>query len=473
MRPRFRDIMLYMLVAAVIVGGAFGILDTILYPGVASQEGAGLVEPVRLRDLIINPVANVERIDILLIGADDRVVAGGWYEQGRSDTLIVMSLSPKHQQAVMLSLPRDLLVRIPEAKAMPKVGFDYPHKLNAAYCYGALYGKGGVPLTLRTVERELGMSFDYYAKIDLDAFVEVVDMLGGVELEVPDIEGHGRGMNYDDEWGNLHIHLQPGRQHLDGEQAMGFVRYRQSNYRNSRGNRIGLTDVQRAENQQKFLKAMVEQKVKLTNLPKLLRAGRFIMQRIDTDMDWRTAYGLLKVLRGLDTSNLLHLTLPVETKKLGGIDYCEVPEEKMLEQQTQIVAFLEGGADEGPPEAEQPLRVQVLNGCGIPGAAGRATEMIRDAAVKLDSPANADSYDYERTIIEYRQGTKQAAQRLARRLGVKRPQLKQVSRASGEGPDLTITLGHDFSAAEQVSARPAATHLSALEASAGDKTIAV
>lgn len=473
MRPKWRDLMLYMLAAAVIVGGVFGLLDTVLSPGVSSREGTAPGEPVRLRDLIINPVANVERIDILLIGADDRVVAGGWYEQGRSDTLIALSLSPQHKQAVMLSLPRDLLVHIPEAKTMPKVGYDYPHKLNAAYCYGCLYGEGGVPLTRHTVERELGMTFDYYAKIDLDSFVEVVDMLGGVELEVPDVEGHGRGMNYDDDWGHLHIHLQPGRQHLDGEQAMGFVRYRQSNYFNSRGHRIGLTDIQRAENQQKFLKAIVEQKVKLTNLPRLLRAGKFIMQRIDTDMDWRTAYGLIKVLRGMDTGNILHLTLPVEDKKLGGVWYFEAPSKQLMDQQARIAAFLTGGEEQSPALPEQPLRVQVLNGCGVPGAAGRATEMIRGPAVKLDSPANADRYDYEWTIIKYRQGTRETAQRLAQRLGVKRPRLRQVAQSEGEGPDLTIILGHDFSPDRQVSARPPGLGSGVPATSAGDKALAV
>ena len=66
----------------------------------------------------------------------------------------------------------------------------------------------------KVIERELGIKFDYYAKIDLKNFVKVVDMLGGVDIDVPDYEGGGRGMNYDDNWGQLHIHLKPGLQHL-------------------------------------------------------------------------------------------------------------------------------------------------------------------------------------------------------------------------------------------------------------------
>jgi LCP family protein required for cell wall assembly len=138
----------------------------------------------------------------VLMGADERQ-NDRQNEKGRSDTLIVMWVNPQTKRAAMMSIPRDLRVSIPGR------GLD---KVNAAYAYG------GPRLTIKTVEQLLQTTTDGYVKVDFEGFVRAVDALGGVDLMVPDVEGGGRGMNYDDNWGNLHIHLRPGKHHLDGYQ---------------------------------------------------------------------------------------------------------------------------------------------------------------------------------------------------------------------------------------------------------------
>ncbi len=446
MRLRFRDVVLYILAGLIIVGGAFGMVDAVMAPnpgakpGVADRVGAGW----------LNPLAGRDRLNLLLVGADDRVVKSGEFVPGRADTIMVLSLSPKTKRAALMSLPRDLLVTIPEA---PKGVQTYPQKINHAYAFG------GVDLTRRTIERELGLDFDYYAKVDLKSFVEVVDMLGGVELEVPDYEGGGRGMNYDDDWGQLHIHLKPGYQHLNGKEAMGFVRYRKSNYHTRSGGWIGLTDSERAGNQQVFLKALVEQKVKVTNLPSLLRAAGFVMENIDTDLEWRTAVGLANVLRSLDTSQLLHLTVPVRDRTIGGTYYGEADSAKLAEMRGEIDAFLAGATDlptsnltpgvrQGTTAAEaRPVRVRVLNGSGKAGEARRAADLLKDKHVHLDKVANADRYDYRETIIEHVKGQQEAARRLAVALGLPGAQIQEIRPdPSAPGVDLTIIVGRDFTA---------------------------
>jgi LCP family protein required for cell wall assembly len=444
MRLRFRDVVLYTLAGLIIVGGAFGMVDAVMAPspGVRTPVSTGLGA------IILNPLAGVERLNILLMGSDDRVVLSGKFERGRSDTIMVLSLSPRTKRVAMMSLPRDLLVTIPE---VPKGIQAYPQKINHAYAFG------GVKLAQRTIERELGMKFDYYAKIDLKNFVKVVDMLGGVDLEVPDYEGGGRGMNYDDDWGQLHIHLKPGYQHLDGKQAMGFVRYRKSKYHTAKGGWIGLTDSERAGNQQIFLKAIVEQKVKVSNLPNLMRAAAFTMQHVDTDMDWRTAVGLANLLRGLDTSRVLHLTVPVRDRMIGGIYYCEATPEKLAEMRSELDAFLAGATDtprfnltpgfkQGTTAATaRPVRVRVLNGSGTPGAAKRAADLLQGKFVHLDTVGNADRYDYEQSTVEYLQGQEAAAQRLAVALGLPGAQLQEVAPdPSAPGVDMTVIIGRDF-----------------------------
>jgi LCP family protein required for cell wall assembly len=155
------------------------------------------------------PFGGRERVRILLIGADQR--RG---DVGRSDTLLLLSLNPRTHRLALLGLPRDLGVEVPGHGAT---------KINHAYAYG------GPALTRRTVEEFLHLKVDYHAVAFFEGFVAAVDALGGVTVDVPDVEGHGRGMNYDDHAGNLHIHLKPGTQHLNGRQALGFVRYRKSN----------------------------------------------------------------------------------------------------------------------------------------------------------------------------------------------------------------------------------------------------
>ncbi|HEY3396037.1 MAG TPA: LCP family protein [Armatimonadota bacterium] len=464
MRHRFRDILLYILASVVIVGGVFGMFDALATPGGAQKSGPGLADKIGIWAL--NPIANLDRLNILLLGSDDRVLPNGEVDRGRSDSVMVLALNPKLKHAAMLSLPRDLLVTIPE---VPKGVQTYPQKLNHAYAFG------GVKLSERTIEREFGLHFDHYAKIGLKDFVQVVDMLGGVDMNIPDYEGQGRGMNYDDSWGNLHVHLKPGFQHLNGRQAMGFVRYRKSDNHTKKGGWIGITDSERAGNQQLFLKAMVEQKAKVSNLPALMRAASYIMQHIDTDMDWKTMVGLANVMRGLDTSKILHLTPPVDDKTIGGIYYSAPQPGSIDGLRRRIDAFLAGATEENPqgnmpylklgptgtatpgtPAAAaakpatpaHPLRVRILNGSGTPGVARTASDLVADKTVRLEPAGNADRYDYAATIIQYAPGQQAAAGRVAARLNLPRAQLQAVSVPPGTTqPDLTIILGRDFSGA--------------------------
>ena len=134
----------------------------------------------------------------------------------------------------------------------------------------------------------LDQDIDYHVKVNFEGFVKVVDTLGGIDITVPDHEGPmtgGRhhGMHYDDNWGNLHISLEPGRQHLNGEQALGFVRYRKCKWGGA------ISDLERAANQQMFIRELVRQKLRVSQLHRLLRAGSQIMKYVKTDIGWLEA----------------------------------------------------------------------------------------------------------------------------------------------------------------------------------------
>ena len=153
---------------------------------------------------------SVGMVNILLLGVDE----GG----NRSDTIMLVSLNGKTNKVNILSIPRD--TRVP-------VGRGY-QKINAAIGIGKQeVAKGNLQepeeLSVEKVKMLTGLPIHYFMSIDFDGFKEVIDVLGGVDFEVP------FNMVYDDPVQNLHINLKAGMQHLDGEAAHDFVRFRQGN----------------------------------------------------------------------------------------------------------------------------------------------------------------------------------------------------------------------------------------------------
>ena len=332
----FLDYMIYLCAFAVIGIGGLGAYDAIVTPDDASQGADVGPKPMQL---LPTPFPGKRCVTVLLMGADDRK------ERGRSDTIMLMFLNPRRSQAALLSVPRDLRVQIPGH------GLD---KINHSYNYG------GVELTKRTVEKVLDTEIDYYAKADFNGFVEIVDMLGGVDIEVPDVEGRGRGMNYDDNADRLHIHLKPGMQHLDGEHAIHFVRYRKSNTPG-----LGDNDFERAERQQQFLKAMAEQKLKLRNMLKLAPVAGKALKCIDSNFSLRESMELAMVLKDLSTDNLLTAAIPSRGWIGGGVWYAVYRESDLKATLNEIYTHLES-------LPAKPCPIEVLNGSGQPGAAAAA-----------------------------------------------------------------------------------------------------
>ena len=157
---------------------------------------------------------------VMIMGVDRRAD-----DVGRSDTLMVAALDVDKSKAALLSIPRDTRV------AIEGNGFD---KINHAYAFG------GHSLTQKTVENLLGVKMDHYILIDTRSFERIIDAIGGVDLNVE------KRMYYEDPWddiGGLVIDLYPGEQHLDGDRAIQYVRYRD-----------GEGDIGRVGRQQKFVK---------------------------------------------------------------------------------------------------------------------------------------------------------------------------------------------------------------------------
>lgn len=255
--------------------------------------GAGSMVPPR--DADSGQVYSARGINVLIVGNDKNIELG---LPGRADTIIVAHVEPKEKSLFFLSLPRDTLVEI------DGYGQD---KLNHAFAYG------GVDLLRNTVEDYLNIPIDYYAVTDFNGFQQIVDVLGGVDIEVD------KRMYYQTYDGLIDI--EAGLQHLDGERALQYVRYRQDE----------LGDITRVGRQQKFLKALIDECSDWTIIPKLPQLLLEVNKMVETDLPTRYILRLGLSLRTLGADALESDTLPGDFATINGVSYWRGDEGEITE----------------------------------------------------------------------------------------------------------------------------------------------
>ncbi|MFI8967080.1 LCP family protein [Streptomyces sp. NPDC053493] len=244
-----------------------------------------------------SPAVNASR-NILLIGSDTRSGPGNTKygkDKGtqRSDTTILLHISAHGSGATAVSIPRDLMVRIPScAKPDKSRTSEQFAQFNWAFEFG------GTACTIRTLEKLTGIRIDHHMVIDFRGFKKMVDAVDGVEICLKE--------PIDDS--DAHLKLPAGRQTLHGEQALGFVRARKSLGNGS--------DTERMDRQQQFLGALVN-KVQsdgvLLNPTKLYPVLDAATKSITTDPgldSLRDLYDLARSMRAVPTEKVQFLTVP-------------------------------------------------------------------------------------------------------------------------------------------------------------------
>jgi LCP family protein required for cell wall assembly len=231
-----------------------------------------------------------EAKNFLVLGLDAR--RGG---TGRTDTIMVVNADPKTGKIHLLSIPRDTRVLI-------KGAYD---RINAAYVYG------GVDLAKEAVEDLLDIKIDHHVIIHFQGFIEVVDLLGGVEVNVP-VRMYRPSENID---------LQPGEQVLDGEDALAFARYR-----NTSGG-----DLDRAQHQQEILEALRKKVFSPGTIVKIPELIGIATEYIDTDMTRTEMLEMAAHAEKFKEQELVSGTLPGENVKIDGLWYYSAYEEKIPE----------------------------------------------------------------------------------------------------------------------------------------------
>lgn len=242
----------FVLLAGAVFKGTVFIYETFIDPS------HGSVHVTAANDAIKSDKKLNERINILLLGIDDGDSEAAEYEPKRTDAIILLSIDPKENLVSVLSIPRDTKVILP--------GHKDPDKINAAYAYG------GKVMAKQTVANLLQVPIHYYALANWQAFIEVVDLIGGVDIYVD------KDMYYEDPYADLVIDIKHGYQHMDGKTAGKYVRFRSDE----------LGDIGRVQRQQKFLKAAAEQMFSIQNVGKISSLVATLDKHIDTDLNIQT-----------------------------------------------------------------------------------------------------------------------------------------------------------------------------------------
>ncbi|MEU3148227.1 MULTISPECIES: LCP family protein [unclassified Streptomyces] len=455
--PRARKALLW-------IGGttAFVVLATGTAGYVYLKHLEGNVDTTDVGDAGSGSFSRDEAFDILVLGTDRRTGSGneGYGDAGsagHADTTILLHVSEDRTNATALSIPRDLIVDIPDCPTQMEDGTEKVIPGLQGARFNRSLGEGGRDpgCAMRTVEKATGIKPDHFMMADFNAVKTLTSAVDGVDVCVE----HA----VDDKQSKLK--LPAGESTVEGEQALAFVRTR-----HSFGNE---GDLDRIKVQQHFLASLMRKMSSsdtLTSPTKLVKLAEAATEALTVDTGIGSVSTLKDValeLKKVPPKNISFTTVPVrdnpaeavratvvvdESKApqlfaaiAGDVSLTEVEEKREKKERAAVAARLEGAR---APASE--VRVQVLNG-GAP--AGSAQEMLRRLQVeegvnKSENAGNAPR-TLKRTTLEYAPDQADQARRLADLLGLSGAALKP-----GEGvtdsqglPAMTLTLGEDFTGA--------------------------
>ncbi|MBY7142544.1 LCP family protein [Virgibacillus sp. NKC19-3] len=251
--------------------------DTVLSDSYEEDER----EKSDLRESAVDPTE--DNVSVLIMGVDSSDVREN-AESARTDALMVATLNKKDNSVKLVSIPRDTYVYISEVGYETKIAHAHAH--------------GGTSATIDTVENLLDIPIDYYTKLNFEAFVDVVDAIDGINTEVP---YELQEQNSKDEAGA--IHLLPGDQELDGEEALALARTRKQD-----------NDIERGKRQQDIIKAVVDKAISLDSVLKY----DDVIEAVGSNMTTNMTFPEMRSFISYGTSGT---NLDFETITLEGSDY--------------------------------------------------------------------------------------------------------------------------------------------------------
>ncbi|TJX64106.1 LytR family transcriptional regulator [Soehngenia saccharolytica] len=284
---------------------AFASIYAVLANTIFDEEKVAAEDP--LNPIDEEPIENDKNeLVFLLLGVDAKDLD---HAKGtRTDTIMLTRVNFDTGKISILSIPRD-------TRTMVNGKLD---KINAAHAYG------GVDMTLEAVSDLIGFDIDYYVLVDYQIVKEVVDAIGGVDIEVP------FDMKYDDPTADppLHINLEKGFQNLNGQEAHDFLRFRHNN-----NYTVGYPDgdVGRIKAQQYFMKELVKQTLTPKNIFKIPTLIKTYYNNVETNIPFNFVLKGATMVNKIDTNLMETATIPGEGEYIGDISYFIYDGEQMQE----------------------------------------------------------------------------------------------------------------------------------------------
>ncbi|MFG6114128.1 LCP family protein [Halobacillus sp. MO56] len=248
-------------------------------------------------------------ISVLLMGVEDYATGGS---HGRADTIMVATFNQTEETMKLVSIPRDTLVTI--------AGKGTEDKINHSFAFG------GPKMTIETVEEFLDIPIDYYATINFQGFENIIDIAGGVPVEVP--------FNFTEKNADESeiLHYIEGDMVLDGEEALGYVRMRKQDPRG---------DLGRADRQKQVMKSLISQLTKPGSLLKVDDLTDEVGNNVTTNLQIPELLAFYKQYKDFNVDNIKQLNLSGEGVRYNGIYYYSVYESSINEVRQSLRSHLE------------------------------------------------------------------------------------------------------------------------------------
>lgn len=345
---------------------------------------------------------NDQRVLVLFLGTDEKFEAST-----RADSIMLFSIDTTTGDVGVLSIPRDTRVWIPSRQRWERI--------NAAYAHG------GANMALEAVSHLLGVQVKYYVHTDFEGFEQLVDILGGVEINV------ARRMHYVDKAQGLEIDIAPGKQVLNGEKALQYVRYR------DRLGDVSLVDPfkdeydGRVERQRQFFEAVVSQALSSSSLVKLPQLVTQTFRIVNTNLPWEKVFSLALSGSKFSADRMQTAVLPGNSQVLNDAWYWVVNEQKAKPVIDTLIL--------GKPE---PLRLVVLNGNGRSGVAQEVAELLGYYGYNVVSHGNAEHFNFATTQVVVSAADVERVKPLADYLGA------SIQESDGERAEVTVIVGKDY-----------------------------
>jgi len=364
----------------------------------------------------------------------------------RSDTMMLVHISGKHDKITVVSLPRDSLVTIPGHRSNGSDGAkgasvgERQGKLNWAYMYG------GAPLTVQTVERATGVHVDHYIEVNFLGFLKVVDALGGVTVCTPTAINDPKSG----------LRLPAGKSTVNGPAALAYSRARYT--------LTGGSDLGRIDRQQQFMSAVVHKALsEPAKFPAFLSASLDAI-RADKGLSKNTLTALAMQMKGMSTDSIAFTTVPLSNsnyltsiggqqqstvlwdQKAGDQLFREIEDDKPIIQPAKPAATPSASASpkDGLTVPPSQIDVRVINGVGTLGLAAKAAHDLHKAGFGTTVVPGA-RHGVTTTVIQYGPGREDSAKTL--KAAIPGAKLKSVPSL---GSRLQVVVGTAWNGAKQV-----------------------